>query len=99
MKIFTQIHVAISLLGIFSGFIVLAGLLKEKRLDRWTTVFLGSTLATSITGFMFPFRGVTPAIVVGLISLALLAAAIVARYIRRLAGGWRPVYVVTAMTA
>jgi magnesium-transporting ATPase (P-type) len=52
-----------------------------------------------VTGFFFPFHGVTPAIVVGVISLVVLAVAIIARYVRRLAGAWRWIYVVTVMIA
>ena len=73
------------------------GLLAGQKLNRWTALFLISTVVTSVTGFFFPFQGVTPAIVVGIISLALLAVAIVARYARHLAGAWRWIYVVTAM--
>ena len=60
---------------------------------------LASTVATSATGFFFPFRGVTPGIIVGIISLLLLAVAIFARYFRRFVGAWRWIYVVTAMIA
>ena len=96
---FTQVHVAISLVGILSGLVVMVGLLGARRLNSWTALFLASTVATSITGFFFPFHGVTPAIIVGIISLVLLAAALFARYARSLAGTWRWIYVVTAMTA
>src|SRR6267142_5042418 len=96
---FTQVHVAISLIGILSGVVVMVGLIGGRRLNRWTALFLTSTVATSVTGFFFPFHGVTPAIIVGIISLVLLAAAIFARYARGLAGPWRWIYVVTAMIA
>src|SRR6266850_5210524 len=96
---FTQVHVVISLIAIVSGFVVAFGLLTAKRFDRWTALFLATTVATSVTGFFFPFHGVTPAIGVGIISLVLLAIAIFARYGRKLAGAWRWIYVVTAMTA
>ena len=99
MKIFTQVHVAISLLGILSGFVVMVGLIKAKRLDSWTAVFLASTLATSITGFFFPFHGITPGIIVGIISVVLLAGAIIAKYFGGLLYRWRLLYVVTAMIA
>jgi len=75
------------------------GLLTGRRLNGWTALFLASTVATSVTGFFFPFHGFTPAIAVGIISLLLLAVAIFARYGRRLAGAWRWIYVVTAMVA
>ena len=94
---FTKLHVVISLIGIVSGLVVMFGLLVGRRLYGWTALFLISILLTSMTGFFFPFHGVTPAIVVGIISLVLLAVAIVARYARHLAGAWRWIHVVTAM--
>lgn len=75
------------------------GLLVGQKLNPWTAVFLISTVATSVTGFFFRFHGVTPAIIVGIISLVLLAVAILARYARHLAGHWRWIYVVSAMIA
>ena len=99
MKTFTQIHVAISLVAILSGLVVMFGLFASKRLDRWTAFFLATTVATSVTGFFFPFHGFTPAIGVGIVSLVVLAVAIFARYARHLAGAWRWMYVVTAIIA
>jgi hypothetical protein len=97
MKMYTLIHVVISLVGIFSGFVVLFGMLGGKRLNGWTALFLATTVATSATGFGFPFEKVTPAHIVGVISLALLALALYARYVRGMCGGWRKTYVITAM--
>jgi hypothetical protein len=99
MDTFTIIHVIISLIAIGSGFIVLFGLVTGRRLDGWTASFLAMTAATSVTGFFFPFYGFTPAIGVGIISLVVLAIALVARYARHLAGAWRWIYVVSAMVA
>jgi hypothetical protein len=99
MKTFTLLHVLISLAGIFSGFVVLFGLLAGKRLDKWTAIFLATTVLTSVIGFVFPFHGLTPAIVVGIISLVLLAVAIFARYARHLAAAWRKTYVISAVLA
>ena len=99
MDTLTLIHVAISLLAILSGLVVLLGLLAAKRLDGLTIFFLITTAATSITGFFFPFHGVTPGIVVGTISLVVLGVAFAARYAFRLKGIWRGIYVVTAMSA
>src|SRR5438477_12073222 len=96
---FTFVHVLISLVGIGSGFVVIFGLLAGKRLDGWTALFLATTVLTSVTGFFFPFHGVTPAIVVGIISLVVLAIGIYARYLRKLAGAWRKTYVITALLA
>jgi hypothetical protein len=99
IQTFTFIHVAISLLAIASGFVVLFGLIARKRLNAWTAFFLVTTIATSVTGFGFPIHGVTPGIVIGVISLVLLAVALYARYGRDLAGAWRLVFVITAVIA
>jgi len=99
LEIYTLLHVIISLIGIFSGLVVLFGLLSAKHLDGWTKWFLITTVLTSVTGFFFPFHGFTPAIGVGIISLLVLAVAIYARYPRQLAGHWRWIYVVTAVIA
>src|SRR5882762_6320191 len=96
---FTLVHVLISLVGIGSGLIVLFGLLKAKRLDGWTGLFLATTVATSVTGFGFPFEQLLPSHKVGIISLVVLAIAILARYAFHLARSWRWIYVVTALIA
>ena len=99
MTTFTKVHVVISLIAIFAGFVVTFGLLTAKRLDGWTALFLVMTLLTSVTGFFFPFHGFTPAIAVGIVSLVVLAIAIFARYGRGLNRAWRWIYVVNAMLA
>ena len=99
LHIYTIIHVLISLVGIFTGLIVLFGMLAGKRLDGWTKRFLITTVATSVTGFFFPFHGFTPAIALGIMSLIVLAVAIFARYPRQLAGAWRWIYVACAVIA
>jgi hypothetical protein len=97
--VFTVVHVIISLIGIASGFIVVFGMLGSQRLGKWTALFLLMTILTSVTGFFFPIHGVTPALVVGVISLVILAVALLARYVKHLAGAWRWIYVVTAAAA
>ena len=95
--LFTLFHVAISLVAIGSGFIVLLGLLRARRLDGWTAIFLATTVATSVTGFMFPVHHFMPSHAVGIVSLIILAVAIFARYRRHLHGAWRTAYVISAM--
>jgi hypothetical protein len=96
---FTIVHVVISLAGIGSGFVVLSGLFTAKRLDGWTAVFLASTLATSVTGFLFPFEHFLPSHAVGLLSIVVLAVAMLARYTFHLARGWRAIYTIGAVVA
>jgi hypothetical protein len=99
MTVFTFVHVVLSLIGILSGLVVAFGLLASERLDGWTALFLVTTMLTSVTGFFFPFHGITPGIVIGILSLMMLALAIVARCALHLAGPWRWIYVVTAVIA
>ncbi len=96
---FTLLHVLISLVGIASGLIVMYGFLASKRLDRWTALFLSTTIATSLTGFAFSNEHITPGIVVGILSLVVLAITLVARYGLHMSGAWRWIYVVTASVA
>ena len=51
---FTTVHVIFSLLAIFSGSIVVLGMIRVERREGWTTFFLLMTGATSFTGFLFP---------------------------------------------
>ena len=99
VAVFTQVHVAISLIAIAAGFVVVFGMIAAKRLPLLTTLFLITTAATSVTGFLFPYHGMTPGIVIGILSLVVLLFAAVALYGGHLAGGWRATYVITAMMA
>jgi hypothetical protein len=99
MDTYTLVHVILSLIGILSGLVVLFGFFKANPMNGWTVLFLVTTVATSATGFGFPFHGVTPAIIVGVLSLLILAVAIAARYACHLAGAARWIYVVAAVVA
>lgn len=96
---FTFVHVSISLLGILSGIVVAYGMLSGKQFEKWTAFFLITTVATSVTGFGFPFHKVLPAHVIGALSLAILVPTILALYTFHLAGAWRWIYVVGALIA
>lgn len=95
----TLVHVALSLVGIATGFVEIAGLLSGTRRERWTKVFLASTIATSATGLLFPFERFLPSHAFGLISLLLLGVALAARYRHHLDGRWGAIYAVTAIVA
>jgi hypothetical protein len=94
---FTLVHVLISLVAIAAGLIAMIGLLGSRPMRGWTALFLATTILTSVTGFFFPFVQLLPSHIVGIISLVLLAGAVVALYVGHLAGFWRPFYVITAM--
>ena len=99
LELFTAFHVLISLIGIVSGFVAIAGMVRSKPLDWWTDLFLVTTVATSVTGFLFPFNGFTPAIATGVISMIVLTLAIVALRVKRLHGPWARTYAITVVMA
>src|SRR5579863_6444700 len=94
---YTILHVIISLIAIVAGFIALGGMLSSKNSAGWTALFLLMAVLTSVTGFLFPIHGFTPALGVGALSMVLLVIALVALYSFHLAGSWRWIYIVTAM--
>jgi hypothetical protein len=96
---FLQIHVALSLIGIATGLVAVLAMIRGKLLRVSTAVFLATTVLTSATGFPLPPFGLDPARIIGSISLVVLALALAALYVFRLAGAWRWVYVVTATIA
>jgi hypothetical protein len=96
---FTFVHVLLSLVGIGAGLLVVYGMLLGKRFDGATAIFLVTTALTSLTGFLFPVEHILPSHVLGIISSVALAVAIVARYVRRMAGAWRSIYVISAVLA
>ena len=97
LRTFTLIHVLISLVAIASGIVVVYGLLTNHRFERLTAVFLVMTGLTSLTGFLFPFTSATPAIKLGIISLGVLAIAVVTRYLLHLT--WRKTFVIATCMA
>lgn len=96
---FTYLHVFLSLVGLGAGIFIAYGLLTSQKLSILTSLFLVTTIATSLTGFLFPFNGVTPGIILGILSMIVLVLAIVALYVKKLAGPWRGTYVISAMLA
>ena len=95
----TLIHLAISLLAILTGLPVLVAMLKGGTPITLTGIFLGLTVLTSATGFLFHNEHVTPGMVIGAVSLVVLAVALFALYGRHLVGRWRAAYVITALLA
>lgn len=73
---FVAVHVAISLVAIVAGLVAMIGLARGQWLRGWQASFLATTTLTSVTGFLFPFSGITPAFAFGVISMIVLAVAL-----------------------
>jgi hypothetical protein len=96
---FTLIHVALSLVGIVTGFVAVYALLQGRKLEGWTLTFLVTTVLTSVTGFLFPFFQFLPSHAFGIVSLIVLALAIAGRYAFHFAGPWGWIYAVGVVLA
>lgn len=80
---FTALHVAISLLALVLGVPAVLRLFGAALSSVWTGIFLLFAAASTATGFMFPFVGVTPAFVIGVIAGLVLVAVVVGQVLGR----------------
>ncbi len=101
LSAFTTVHVVLSLSGLVTGFAVIAGLIGSRVLPAITSLFLATTLLTSVTGFLYLllFNRWGLGHTVGVLSLAVLAPTLAALYLFRLAGVWRSIYAAGAVAA
>jgi hypothetical protein len=99
LSVFTTLHVVISLIAILAGAIVMIGMVSSAKPGGLTRTCLLLTILTSVTGFMFPFNGVTPGVLIGILSVILLAIACFALYGQKLTGAWRWIYVLAALVS
>jgi hypothetical protein len=96
---FTELHVVISLIGIAGGLVFFGALIGGRWLSLWNGIFLVFTILTSATGFLFPPKPIGPPFIFGVVSLVLLAIALLALHVGKAAGGWRKLYVAAALIA
>lgn len=95
---FTAVHVSFGLVGIISGLVVLVEMTQGKLAKGWTFIFLVTTVLASGTGFGIPPVALDLPRILGMLSLGLLAVTIAGLY-SSLAGHWRWIYIVSAVTA
>jgi hypothetical protein len=91
---YTSIHSILSLLALVLGLVVLLDFFGVRIPSLITGLFLLLAFLTSATGFGFPFNGILPSHVVGVLALIAFAAAAYGRYIANFAGLWRSIYVI-----
>jgi hypothetical protein len=93
---FTIVHVIICIVELFAGALVVLEMLAGRR-SGLEGVFLASAALTTITGFLFPFHGVTPAIKLGFITTPFLLLAAIGLYGAHLRGAWRWIYALSVV--
>jgi hypothetical protein len=91
-SLFTALHVALSVIGLIAGFAVLDGLMRSRLAAGTTALFLLTTAAASVTGFLFHSGRFGIGHVTGLISLLVLMPTVLGLYRFRLAGPWRWIF-------
>lgn len=90
-------HTWLSLVAMVAGVPMAAGFLKGDIPRASSRVFLWTALATSATGFLFPFTGFLPSHAIGVISLGVLVPAALALHGFGLRGLWRMFFAIAAM--
>ena len=96
---FTLLHVGISFVGIIAGLIAMPAFATGRRLPAITGIFLGTTALTTLTGFLFPITVITPALITGGVSCAVLIVALTALYAYGLRGAAGIVYAISSTVA
>jgi hypothetical protein len=89
---YAWIHTLLSLVAIVAGIVVVKALLDSRMPGGWTALYLVTAIATSATGFGFPFVRLIDSYYLGAASLVVFALVLLARYAFSLAGVWRWVY-------
>lgn len=92
---FTAFHTLLSFAALFTGAGVIQMMINGRRPDVWTLGFLVTMIATDVTGFLFPFSKLLPSHYTGILSLVLIAIALLGHYVFHFAGAWRAIYAVT----
>lgn len=94
LAILTTIHTLFSVIALVAGIPVIRGLIGAPVSRSWTSTFLVTAVATSITSFFFPFHGMDPALGVAVVATIVLAFSLLALYSFKLTGAWRWIYAV-----
>ena len=89
-------HVALSLVGIASGFVLMRDFFHARFASTTIAIFLVTTTLTSLTGYLFSRDHVLPSQIVGAIALVVLIPTWLAWRPNRLAGGWKRTFVIGA---
>lgn len=87
----TTVHTALSFIAIALGVFAVVATFRSAG-GLLTELFLVTAILTSATGFLFPFNGLLPSHITGIIALVVLALMLLARFVFRLGGAWRWIY-------
>jgi hypothetical protein len=72
-------HTIISIVAILAGALALRDIFRAKASSPSISAFLILAIAASATGFVLPLHGVSPAVVIAIVALAVLIAVLVSK--------------------
>lgn len=75
----TVVHVGLSIVALLLGGVAVTRLAFARPVPSRARAFLYTAAAATATGFLFPFHGITPAILIGLVSSVVLIVTLLAR--------------------
>ena len=96
---YTAIHVAISVVAIIVGVPAISQMLRGELRSTEVFWYFSLTALTCLTGFGFPVSSITPAHVVAVVTLALLALSYFARSRSLTNQRWRRVFLLAAIAS
>ena len=85
-------HAICDVISIGTGIVVLFGLFTGELLDKWATLFLRYTLATCVTGLLFPLHDFTLVQRCSMLAVYTSGMAILAWRKFHLSGIWRSIF-------
>lgn len=99
LAVYTLIHVVLSLAAIVVGIPAITQMLRGTTRTANVFWFFCLTTLTCLTGFGFPISSITPAHVLGVVTLGLLAISYFARSRSLASSRWRLAFLLTAIAA
>ena len=97
LGIYTAVHVLISLAALLAGVPAIFQMLQGTTKSWAVFWFLLLTTVTCLTGFGFPVSGITPAHILGVVTLSLLALCYVAQFRVATSVRWYLTYLLAAI--
>lgn len=86
------IHTLISIAAILVGVPAIMDIFRSRANSTSIWLFLITAILTSATGFILPLTGVTPAVIVAIVALVILAAVLFAKTQVRTSALWRWIF-------
>lgn len=95
----TLVHTIVSFIAIGFGVGAVARLFGADFGRRWTKCFFVTAAFVTLTGFIFPFNGITPAFATGIVATVIFLVWLLTRYRCHLGALWRSAYALSIVAS